>query len=237
MDGGNGGRLGGPRRRGREIALQVLFQWEAAGNPLEAGLEWAAGEYDPGEEVLAFAAELCRGVTRRRLDIDGLIARYARDWDLERLARVDRNVLRLGIYELLYAGRPDVPPPVAINEAVELAKRYSSEDAARFVNGILGQLARDRGLATGSGGVAPAAAPETTGRTPVAPAASPEAPAEERTAAVPAGQAPPAATGPASSAGAAEPNGATPPPVTLQPKAPAGVQEAAGRGPGRESRR
>lgn len=132
--------------------MQALFQWEAAGNPLETGLEWAATEYDPGEEVLAFAAELARGVTRHRLDIDGLIARYARDWDLDRLARVDRNILRLGIYELLYAGRPDVPPPVAINEAVELAKRYSSEDAARFVNGILGQLARDRGLAEGDAG-------------------------------------------------------------------------------------
>ncbi|PZN02775.1 transcription antitermination factor NusB [Thermaerobacter composti] len=152
MDRRSGGRSGGPRRRAREIALQALFQWEAAGNPLETGLEWAATEYDPGEEVLAFAAELARGVTRHRLDIDGLIARYARDWDLDRLARVDRNILRLGIYELLYAGRPDVPPPVAINEAVELAKRYSSEDAARFVNGILGQLARDRGLAEGDAG-------------------------------------------------------------------------------------
>lgn len=139
----------------------MLFQWEAAGNPLETGLEWAATEYDPGEEVLAFAAELARGVTRHRLDIDGLIARYARDWDLDRLARVDRNILRLGIYELLYAGRPDVPPPVAINEAVELAKRYSSDDAARFVNGILGQLVRDRGLVDAvAGAPAPPDPPE-----------------------------------------------------------------------------
>ena len=163
MDRRSGGRSGGPRRRAREIALQALFQWEAAGNPLETGLEWAATEYDPGEEVLAFAAELAQGVTRHRLDIDGLIARYARDWDLDRLARVDRNILRLGIYELLYAGRPDVPPPVAINEAVELAKRYSSEDAARFVNGILGQLARDRGLAEGDAGAGDPAEAQTAG--------------------------------------------------------------------------
>ncbi|GAB6876014.1 transcription antitermination factor NusB [Thermaerobacter litoralis] len=162
MGGGHGASATGPRRRGREIALQVLFQWEAAGNSLENGLEWAAAEYDPGEEVLAFAAELAGGVTRHRLDIDGLIARYARDWDLERLARVDRNILRLGIYELLYAGRADVPPPVAINEAVELAKRYSGEEAARFVNGILGQLARDRGLAA-DGGRAGTAGPEAGG--------------------------------------------------------------------------
>ena len=145
MGGGHGASATGPRRRGREIALQVLFQWEAAGNSLENGLEWAAAEYDPGEEVLAFAAELAGGVTRHRLDIDGLIARYARDWDLERLARVDRNILRLGIYELLYAGRADVPPPVAINEAVELAKstRMRAERDILEVSRQLVQLKTD----------------------------------------------------------------------------------------------
>ncbi|EKP93829.1 NusB antitermination factor [Thermaerobacter subterraneus DSM 13965] len=184
MAAGSGGPAGGPRRRGREIALQVLFQWEAAGHPLEAGLQWAAGEYNPGEEVLAFAADLAGGVTRHRLDIDGLIARYARDWDLERLARVDRNILRLGIYELLYAGRPDVPPPVAINEAVELAKRYSSEDAARFINGILGQLARDRGLAGEGRPAAPAAAGqgESAGGAPAGEGGSGAAPSAPMTA-------------------------------------------------------
>ena len=136
----------GPRRRAREVALQALFQWEAAGHPPAAGLEWAAGEYGLTDEVLAFAGELTEGVLAHRPAIDQLIARYARDWDLERLARVDRNILRLGIYELLFAGRADVPPAVAINEAVELAKRFSSAEASRFVNGILGQLARDRGL-------------------------------------------------------------------------------------------
>ncbi|HEY8395016.1 MAG TPA: transcription antitermination factor NusB [Thermaerobacter sp.] len=141
----------GPRRRAREAALQALFQWEAAGHPVTAGLDWAAAEYGLDEDVLSFARELVTGVMAERPAIDDLIARYARDWDIQRLARVDRNILRIGIYELLFANRPDVPAAVAINEAVELAKRFSSAEAGRFVNGILGQLARDYGK-TGDGG-------------------------------------------------------------------------------------
>lgn len=144
-----------PRRRAREAALQALFQWEAAGHPPAAGLDWAAAEYGLGEDVLAFARELVAGVVAERPAIDDLIARYARDWDIQRLARVDRNILRIGIYELLFANRPDVPAAVAINEAVELAKRFSSAEAGRFVNGILGQLARDYGKAETGGEVFP----------------------------------------------------------------------------------
>lgn len=137
----------GPRRQARQVALQALFQWEAAGNPPAAGVRWAGEEYGLEESVLSFARELAEGVLRHLPAIDDLIARYARDWELLRLARVDRNILRIAIFELLFANRPDVPPPVAISEAVELAKRFSNVEAGRFVNGILGQLARDRGLA------------------------------------------------------------------------------------------
>ncbi|HEY8415374.1 MAG TPA: transcription antitermination factor NusB [Thermaerobacter sp.] len=144
------GEKAGARRRAREAALQALFQWEAAGHPVLAGLDWAAAEYGLAEDVLAFARELLNGVMAERRAIDDLIARYARDWDIQRLARVDRNILRIGIYELLFANRPDVPAAVAINEAVELAKRFSSAESGRFVNGVLGQLARDYGK-TGDG--------------------------------------------------------------------------------------
>lgn len=92
-------------------------------------------------QTLAFARDLVEGVVRQRERIDAVIEKYARDWTLERMANVDRNVLRLAICELLFM--PDIPPSVTVDEAVELAKKYSTAESGRFVNGILGNLIRN----------------------------------------------------------------------------------------------
>ena len=119
------------RRHARRTALFLLYQWDLTGQPLASLYE---GEVDP------FAREIAEAVTARAEDLDGQITAAAEGWTADRLGVVERNVLRIAIQEL-EAG--DVPVEVAINEAVELAKRYASDDAARLVNGILGRIARE----------------------------------------------------------------------------------------------
>lgn len=123
------------RRRGaRKIALDVLFERDLSGGSVPEILE----RYDPAP-AHEFAGTLVRGVVGHQAELDALIAGYAEDWTIERMPVVDRNLLRLGAFELLYLD--DVPAAVTINEAVELAKTYSTEDSGRFVNGILGRIA------------------------------------------------------------------------------------------------
>src|SRR5688572_26284220 len=133
------------RSRAREVALQVLFQDDLnpGGSPHASDeflirrlhvLDAALGVRVPSEELIAFARSLVSGVRRNRGELDALLARTAENWRLERMAATDRNVLRLGAYEILYADTPDV---VAIDEALELAKRYGTAHSAQFVNGIL----------------------------------------------------------------------------------------------------
>jgi N utilization substance protein B len=88
-----------------------------------------------------FAAEVVTGVGDHQVEVDGYIRRFARDWSLERMPTVDRSLLRMGVYELLY--RPDVPTGAVISEAVELAQRYSTDESGRFVNGMLGRIAEE----------------------------------------------------------------------------------------------
>lgn len=123
-----------PRTKARKHALDILHSADALDRPVP---EVLAGESD----VVAFTRELVEGVEANRAELDDLIRRYADRWVLERMPIVDRNLLRIGIFELLH--RPDVPPAVAINEAVELAKLLSTEDSGRFVNGLLGRVARE----------------------------------------------------------------------------------------------
>ncbi len=125
----------GLRHRGRQIALQVLYQWDVAGIPLEEALENYREHIDPPEGAFEFARELVEGIREKRETLDRVISSYSRNWRLERMLATDRNILRLGAYELLF--RPDIPPRVAINEAVELAKEFGTEDSPAFVNGIL----------------------------------------------------------------------------------------------------
>jgi transcription antitermination protein NusB len=120
------------RREARRAALFMLFQWDVTGKPLGSTYE---GEVDE------FARETAEAVAERAAELDRRIDEATEDWPADRLGALERNVLRIGIYELK-ADR--VPAEVAIDEAVRLAKRYASEDAGKLVNGILGRIARER---------------------------------------------------------------------------------------------
>lgn len=133
----------GLRRKGRESALQMLYQMDLSGVPADAvpRLYWdnLAASVE-GEE---FANELVAGVAREDVRIDETIRRVSENWRVERMARVDLSILRLGTYELIAMG--DVPRRVTLNEAVELAKRFGHENSASFVNGVLDRIANDVG--------------------------------------------------------------------------------------------
>ena len=133
----------GKRRSGRELAFRLLFQWDVGGQPLDEVMDIAREESDATDEVWDFATELARGTVASKAELDQIIVRYASGWSLERMANADRNLLRLAIYEILH--REDIPQSVSINEAVELAKLYSTQESAKFINGILGSFARERG--------------------------------------------------------------------------------------------
>jgi len=133
-------RTGKPRRtRAREIALQVLYQTEQnPGYDEENVRRFVTRRLQGDRKLCAFAEALIAGVRAHQPGIDELIAGVAENWRLDRMAAIDRNILRLGAYEMLHC--PDVPRKVAINEALELAKRYSTAQSSRFVNGILDRL-------------------------------------------------------------------------------------------------
>lgn len=136
----------GARRQGRERALQALYQLEMAQTtPLDA-LEAAwtsdddggpAGKPDP--EARKFAAELVEGVWKNLKEIDGLIQEHSHNWRVDRMSRIDRNVLRLAIFELRF--RPEIPRKVTLNEAIELGKNFGAEESAGFINGLLDRVA------------------------------------------------------------------------------------------------
>lgn len=127
-----------PRRLARRIALQALFEIDAVRHDPETTLGHRLEETKAAPEVETFARRLMWGVLNHQKEIDGYIRRHAPAWPLEEVAILDRNILRMAIFELLY--EPDTPPRVAINEAVELAKRFGNESSRRFVNGVLGAV-------------------------------------------------------------------------------------------------
>lgn len=131
----------GKRRSGRDLAFRLLFQCDVGGMPLDEVLANARLESEATPEVWDFAEELARGAWNNRAQLDAIIVKYASGWTLERMANADRNLLRLALYEILH--RDDIPQSVSINEAVELAKSYSTQDSAKFINGILGSFSRE----------------------------------------------------------------------------------------------
>jgi N utilization substance protein B len=126
----------GTRREGRELALQALYQLDVTGESDPGGF-WT--HFQSGEGAEAFARELVDGVRQNRERIDALIAESAEHWRLPRLSRVDLSLLRVATFELL--GCPDIPASVTIDEAIEIARRFGSEDSAAFVNGVLDHVA------------------------------------------------------------------------------------------------
>jgi N utilization substance protein B len=130
------------RRRSREYALQILFQLELTGNKLsDAVLDefWEDNKED--DEVKKFTYDIVSSTLENLDTIDRTIQKAAEHWVMERMAAIDRNILRAATYELLY--RTDIPSSVAINEALEVAKKYSTEDSAPFINGILDKIATE----------------------------------------------------------------------------------------------
>lgn len=127
----------GPRRQARQAALQVLYFWEVGKASVEDALEAFFAEHSPEAlpSARAFAAEIVNGTIAHVAELDPLIAAHARHWRLNRLAVIDRLILRMAAWELKYVA--DTPPAVAINEAVELARRFGTDDSPRFVNGVL----------------------------------------------------------------------------------------------------
>lgn len=126
------------RHRARIAALQALYEIDCTGHPAITVIERRLQELELPEPGEAFARDLVIGVHDRQQQLDALIARYAPDWPVDQIAIIDRNVLRISIYEMLI--RDDTPIKVAINEAVELAKKFGSDSSSRFVNGVLGSL-------------------------------------------------------------------------------------------------
>jgi N utilization substance protein B len=126
------------RSRCREWALQFLYQAEFCGPPDSEAVERFWRHFQKEGAVPGYLRKLVEGVVSHQEELDAHIVRHSEHWRLERMTIVDRNLLRLAIYELLY--QPQIPPKVAINEAVEMAKRYGSEASGAFVNGILDQV-------------------------------------------------------------------------------------------------
>jgi N utilization substance protein B len=131
------------RRRARAIVLQTLYELDFTNHQLKAALEARFEEYLLPEAAEGFARSLTMGVQAYRTYLDSVVSDLAPEWPIDQIAAVDRNILRIAVYELLFDS--EIPPKVAINEAVELAKMFGSESSPRFVNGVLGSLvSRDR---------------------------------------------------------------------------------------------
>jgi transcription antitermination protein NusB len=133
----------GRRREGREVALQLLFHWDLnvqqSLSVTELDLFWEFRPAAPG--VRTFATNLLAGVVARQATIDEKISKYTANYELRRISAVDRNILRMAIYEMLYVD--DVPPIVAINEAIDIAKKFGTEESGKFVNGVLDRVKLD----------------------------------------------------------------------------------------------
>lgn len=125
----------GSRRKARELAVQVLFCLEfGAIEPLSA-LDFVSKCFSFEKSALPFARDLVQGVCDRRTEIDALIRQSSRNWRLERMSRLDRSILRMALFEILF--REDIPPKVSIDEAVELGKKYGDTESGSFINGVL----------------------------------------------------------------------------------------------------
>jgi len=130
----------GKRTKARECAFQMLYQWDVGGGPLEPVVDGFWRVRTTTEETRSRAEGLLRGAHALKPELDALIAEVATNWRFERIAAIDRNILRLGVYELMR--EPQTPAPVVIDEAVELAKRFGEADSAPFVNGVLDAVKR-----------------------------------------------------------------------------------------------
>ncbi len=136
------------RHLSRSVVLQTLFEWDCRGqkdSEIVAIIDRNIKEFAPGMSDISFVQELVRGIIAKNKDLSDIIVKAAPDWPLDKISPVDRNVLRVGLYELLFSDREEVPAKVAINEAIELAKTFGGETSGRFVNGVLGAVYKELG--------------------------------------------------------------------------------------------
>ena len=136
------------RHLSRSVVLQSLFEWDFRDRHDENMKEIItriAKEFAPGMGDFSFINELTTNILAKRSDLDKIIEKAAPDWPLDKISIIDRNVLRMGLYELLFADREEVPAKVAINEAIELAKSFGGENSGKFVNGVLGSVYKELG--------------------------------------------------------------------------------------------
>ncbi len=131
------------RHLARSVALQTLYEWdfqEEEGFDFKQVMERNMKEFGKGDKEKEFVNSLIEGVVRYQQEIDEIVIAAAPEWPLEKITLIDRNVLRIGLFELIYGNKEEVPPKVAINEAIELAKKFGGSSSGKFVNGILGTV-------------------------------------------------------------------------------------------------
>ena len=130
----------------RTVILQTLYEWDFYNRKTDLTqiLERNMAEFSPGVDEPEFAWKILNGVVEHLTKIDETIVKAAPEWPMDRIANIDRNILRIGLYELMYADPNEVPPKVAINEAIEMAKNYGGPNAGKFINGVLGTVYKER---------------------------------------------------------------------------------------------
>ena len=135
----------GIRRRARELAMQALFYMDSRSNSSQELVEQFCQNFSPSPKMIPFFLKLVEGVLKTQPKIDALIEQYSKHWKIHRMSLVDRNVMRIAIYELLYCG--DIPAKVSINEAVDIGKKFGTEESGAFINGIIDsiRLAMEKG--------------------------------------------------------------------------------------------
>lgn len=132
----------------RSIAVQCLYEWDFKGRDnqiIKEVIDRNIKEFAPDVQDAGFVEELIAGVLKNLETLNKIIEKSAPEWPIEQITLVDRNILRLGIFELLYGDKKEVPPKVAINEAIELAKTFGGDSSGRFINGVLGTIYREMG--------------------------------------------------------------------------------------------
>lgn len=130
------------RHLARTIVLQSFYEWDFyhQKTDLVHVVERNLAEFGPGIDEPDFVWRIVKGIIEHLDELNGIITKFAPEWPLDQVAIIDRNILRIGLYELLHADKNEVPPKVAINEAIELAKNYGGQNSSRFVNGVLGAV-------------------------------------------------------------------------------------------------